>query len=342
MLGVFFVKSDFNMKRCINCVLPETFPGIRFDEEGVCNFCRNFRGAKNLEEKKLRYKQRFEKLIKEHKGRAAYDAIMSYSGGKDSTYVLSILKERYGLSVFAVTFDNGFIPAQTLENIRNVAEKLCLDSIIFKPRFDVMKKIFTASSKKNLFSPKTLTRASTICTSCITIIKFCSLRLAVEKDIPFNVFGWSPGQIPLASSVMKNNPQIIKAMQKAVFEPLFHVAGDDVRPYFLEEKHFKAPYNFPYNISPLAFLDYDEERIFKKIAELGWKMPEGVDSNSTNCLLNSFANMVHKEQHGFHPYAFELAGLVREGYMDRSTALERLEEAENPATVRLAKKKLGL
>ena len=98
------------MKRCINCVLPETFPGIKFDEDGVCNFCRNFRGAKNLEERKLRYRQRFEKLIKEHKGRVAYDAIMSYSGGKDSTYVLSILKERYRLNVFAVTFDNGFIP----------------------------------------------------------------------------------------------------------------------------------------------------------------------------------------------------------------------------------------
>ena len=28
------------MKLCTRCVLPETFPGIKFDEHGVCNHCR--------------------------------------------------------------------------------------------------------------------------------------------------------------------------------------------------------------------------------------------------------------------------------------------------------------
>jgi len=66
-----------------------------------------------------------------------------------------------------------------------------------------------------------------------------------------------------------------------------------------------------------------------------------VDANSTNCLLNSLANSVHQERHGFHPYAFEMAKLVREGYLDRRTALEKLNKAEDPATVDAVKKKLS-
>ena len=50
---------------------------------------------------------------------------------------------------------------------------------------------------------------------------------------------------------------------------------------------------FPYNIHPLAFLDYNEDKIVGEIKQLGWQMPDDTDSNSTNCLLNAFANDVH-------------------------------------------------
>jgi len=330
------------MKRCKNCVLPETFPGIKFNNEGICNFCLNFKGETDLQTKKHEYRQKFEELKKKYKGKQSYDALMSYSGGKDSTYVLSLLRESYGLNVLAVTFDNGFIPDQTLKNIRMVAEKLGFDHIFFKPRFDFLKKIFVESSIKNIYSAQTLTRASTICTSCISIVKFSSLRIAIEKAIPFVVFGWSPGQIPLKSSIMKNNPQIIKMMQKSVFEPLYKIAGNEIRPYFLEEQHFKDSNSFPYNISPLAFLDYNEENIIKKVSQFGWLAPTEVDAHSTNCLLNSFANIIHKTQHGYHPYVFELAKLVREGYMKRSVALSKLNDPDNQETIKFVKSKLGL
>lgn len=330
------------MKRCKNCVLPETFPGIRFNEEGICNFCLNFKGAENLERKKQRYRNKFEELIKKYKGKSSYDALMSYSGGKDSTYTLLILKEEYGLNVLAVTIDNGFLPEQTFKNIRNVTKGLGIDHRFIKPSFDVMKKIFVECSRRNIYSPKTLTRASTICNSCMNIVKYSSLRTAIKKNIPFIVFGWSPGQIPITSSIMKNNPQIIQMMQSTVFEPLYNLVGDEIKPYFLEEEHFKGSYQFPYNISPLAFLDYDEDKIYKEIAQLEWKAPIDIDANTTNCLLNSFANIVHKEKYGFHPYSFELAKLVRESYMDRSSALQKLTEPENPKTVDAVKKKLGI
>lgn len=330
------------MRRCKKCVLPETFPGIRFDEKGICNFCQSFKGVKDLEKKKLIYRERFRELIEKHRGKGCYDVLISYSGGKDSTYTLLMLKERYGLNILAVTFDNGFLSERAFKNIRCMTENLGFDQIIFKPRFDTLKKIFSICSKKNIFSAKTLTRASTICTSCIALVKFSSLRMAVEKNIPFIAFGWSPGQIPIASSIMKNNPRLIKMTQKLLYDPLYELVGDEIRPYFLEERHFKGGDNFPYNISPLAFLEYDEKRIKDEIAELGWIAPDDVDVHSTNCLLNSYANIIHKEKYGFHPYVFEMAKLVREGYLTRSEALRRLDQKECHEVVVSVKKKLDL
>ncbi|MDH7513871.1 MAG: phosphoadenosine phosphosulfate reductase family protein [Clostridiales bacterium] len=328
------------MKICRKCVLPETFPGIRFNDEGECNYCQDFKGKKNLEQRKLQYRSKFEKLILEYKGKANYDALLSYSGGKDSTYTLSLLKKQYGLKILVFTFDNGFLPDQTFRNIRNVVEKLGVDHIFFKPNFHILRKIFLECSKKNIFPDTTLSRASTICTACMAIVKFSALRLALEKGIPFMIYGWSPGQIPITSSIMKNNAKMVRVMQESLARPLFAVAGDDIKPYFLENEHFREHNFFLYNISPLAFLNYDETMILKEMAELGWKAPPDVDANSTNCLLNSFANVVHKERYGFHPYAFELAKLVREGYKDREHALIVLRQREKYRTYNFVSRKL--
>lgn len=333
-------KMKKHVRRCTICVLPDTFPGLKFNAEGVCNHCQNFKGEKNLREKKDRYRAKFDALVEKYKGRRKYDALLSYSGGKDSTYTLSLVKERYGLNVLAVTFDNGFLPEQTISNIENVTARLRVDHLFIKPSFRMLKKIFSTCAKKNIYPPIALTRASTICAACMAIVKFGSLRAALEKNIPFIIFGWSPGQIPLSSSILKNNPQIVKMMQKSLYEPLYDLVGDAIDPYFLKKVHFEEKYSFPYNISPLVFLDYNEKEIVKQVKDLDWRRPEGIDANTTNCLLNSYANAIHKERYGYHPYAFEMAKLVREGYLDRSKALAKLEQPEDPETILWVEKRL--
>jgi hypothetical protein len=335
-------KKPAESKICLRCVLPDTFPGISFDERGLCHYCRTGRGPKELREKKREYQEKFESLLAARRGKFGYDGMMSYSGGKDSTFTMQLLKDKYGLNLLAYTFDNGFLPEETVGNIRRVTESLGSDHLFFRPDFDLLKKIFGECSKRNIYSDVTLMRASSICTSCMALVKFSLLRLAVEKRIPFLFFGWSPGQIPVASSIVKNNPPMVRAMQKALLEPLSRIAGEGIRRFFLDEEHFERETHFPFNVSPLAFLDYDSEAMAERVTALGWKRPAGLDAHSSNCLLNSFANVIHRERYGFHPYVFELAKLVREGYLERSRALEKLEKKEDPATVRLVKKKLGV
>jgi tRNA(Ile)-lysidine synthase TilS/MesJ len=320
--------------------LPETFPGIRFNENGECNFCSRFSQKDRPEGKKEEYFRRFQELIEEHRDKNDYDALLSYSGGKDSTYVLWWLK-KFRLNILALTFDHGFLPERTHDNIRIVTESLGVDHIIFKPNFNLLRRIFVRCSQETVFAPATLIRASQICTACMAMVKANCLKVAVEKTIPFIVYGWSPGQIPLASSVVKSNPRMSRLMQTTLLKPIQLRPDDELRTLFLNERLSRKSNLFPYLVSPLAFSEYDEQKVLRQVKSLGWKQPTALDSNSTNCLLNSFANIVHKAKHGFHPYSFELAKLVREGYLKRSEALSRLSRPEDKKTVTAVRKKLG-
>ena len=330
------------MRICSQCVLPDTFPGIQFNAAGICSFCLRHRGSPDLDEKKKRYRDRFDALARNYRDRGLYDALVSYSGGKDSTYVLYLLKRKYHLKVLALTFDNGFLPPQTYKNIRSVVRLLGVDHSFLRPDFDLLKSVFAGCAAEDIFMAPALVRASTICTACMAMVKFSALRLAVEKGIPLVVFGWSPGQIPLASSIVKMTAAMSKHMQSAVLGPLEKLAGPKIKCLFLGDELFTKSKAFPYFVSPLAFLEYNEEKILRSIRRQGWKAPSEVDANSTNCLLNSLANVIHKKEHGYHPYVFELAKLVREGYLARDDAITKLNESERPETLKFVEKKLGI
>ncbi len=329
------------MKRCTRCILPETFPGITFDKEGVCNYCNRSRSRSATESHKKSYFEKFQRLIEEYAGKGSYDVIMAYSGGKDSTYTLYIFTEIFKLRVLALTFDNTFISPTAFKNINSVCDKLDVDSMIVRPAPGMLRTIFRAAAEKELYSPKTLERASTICTSCIGMVKAIILKTALEKEIPFIGFGWSPGQAPVSSSVMHTNPALMKKAVNAIRQPLRDIVGPRIDPLFPEDDLFDKALSFPWNIHPLAFMDYDEKMIIQKNRTFGWVQPQDTDPNSSNCLLNAFANHVHRNRYGFHPYVWEMANMVRDGVIDRTEALEKIEPPENQSMVEYCRKRLG-
>jgi len=319
--------------RCSQCILPSTFPGISFNEQGICVHCQRYQGRRATEKQMEKYEQKFVRLLQEKRKEANYDILVAYSGGKDSTYTLDILVNRYKLRVLALTFDNTFISLRAEENIRNVCGALGVDLLIVRPNPTILRKIFAAAAKRELYSAKTLERASTICTSCIGIIKNIILRTAIEKEISFVGFGWSPGQAPVQSSVMKTNARFMQSTQKTIYKPLHDIVGSAINPYFVTKEQFEQPEKFPWNVHPLAFLPYDEEKIIERIRKYGWEKPDDTDPNSSNCLLNAYANHIHRQRYGFHPYVWEIANMVREGVMSREEGLEKIEPPENERMV---------
>ena len=111
---------------------------------------------------------------------------------------------------------------------------------------------------------------------------------------------------------------------------------------FLEEKHFTSGKEFPYNIHPLAFLEYNEEKIFARLKEIGWERPVDTDPNSTNCLMNAFSNQVHEKMYGYNPYVFEIAKMVREGVMTREAGLKKFRETVPAEQIDIVKERLGI
>jgi hypothetical protein len=176
------------------------------------------------------------------------------------------------------------------------------------------------------------------------LVKFITLKIALEKRIPLIAYGWSPGQAPLQSAIMKNHPSFIKKAQGLFLKPLERAIGPEVRAYFLDAHHLNDNKNgsFPYNINPLAFLRYDEKEIYTRIRELGWQPPRDTDPNSTNCLLNAFANQVHMEKHRYNPYAMEMAELVREGVLTKEEVLRRTHETMDSKVIENVMIKLGI
>jgi tRNA(Ile)-lysidine synthase TilS/MesJ len=330
------------MQVCKKCVLNERFPGIRFNEDGICNFCCSARSADNQRAAKEKYEARFRQLVQEHKGKGSYDCLVAYSGGKDSTYTLHLLRERYDLRILAYSFDNWFQSERARRNIRAVLSHINVDHVTVTPSFESMKRIVVASVSGDMYSAKALVRASSICTSCISLVRFVGFRMAIDQEIPFLIFGMSPGQAPLATAVVKTNPRMIETMQDALLRPLSDRLGDIVKPYFLEPRHFDKAEAFPYSINPLAFTDYDEAVIFETAYRYGWQKPDDTDANSTNCLLNAFANQVHVEKFGVNPYACEIAELVRLGCMTREEGLARLAEPFPAEQIADVKARLGI
>lgn len=325
---------------CSNCILPTTFPGITFNDTGVCNHCQKFKGEVETEAQKKKYENKFLDLLGNHKQKGTYDVIVAYSGGKDSTYTLDLFVNKYELRVLALTLDNTFVSPIALQNISEVCGNLGVDSLIVKPAPKMLRSIFRMAAQRELYAAKTLERASTICTSCISFVKGIVLRTALEKKIPFIGYGWSPGQAPVQSSVMRTNPAMMKITQQATLTPLYELAGDVILPNFVTDQQFEREELFPWNIHPLAFLEYSEAKIITRIRELGWRKPDDTDPNSTNCLLNAYANHVHLTTYGFHPYVWEIANMVRSGVMTRQDGLDKIETKENPEMVEYAKRAL--
>ena len=330
------------MRRCVRCILPETFPGIRLDEEQVCQFCRQMPSEEHRAQQQARLRDQFESMAEQVRRRPGYHCVMSWSGGQASTYVLHLLRRQYQLRVLAYTLDNGFLAPSVFRNTRRVAEHLDVDHVIVKPRFELMRRVFVASCQTDLHPPRALERGSGICNSCTALIRGVGLRLALQHNSPMLAYGWLPGQIPLASAVFRSNKPMMQAMIRSAASRLVAAGGEELGLYFPDEIQLEMAELLPVNVSPLVLLPYEAEEAEREIAAVGWERRLDYPISAATCLLYAYANQLHLVEKGFHPCVMELATMVREGHLDRDVALRRLQDAPANPVMRAVAVKLGL
>ena len=119
------------LKYCKKCLIPDSKPDILFDEDGVCNACRNFenRAKVNWESRRRELIEIFDKY--KNKNDSNWDCIVPVSGGKDSTYqVLKMLE--FGMNPLCVTSTTCSESKIGRENIKNI-QKLGVDHVQISP-----------------------------------------------------------------------------------------------------------------------------------------------------------------------------------------------------------------
>lgn len=171
------------MKRCKNCLMPDTKPGLILDDEGVCQACRHYEIRQTID-----YEKRFEEL-KELCGRfkridGLYDCLIAVSGGKDSHFQVYVMKELLGMNPLLIMVGDPFTKTEAgKHNLRNMCETFGCDMISLNLNPDLVRRMVRIAFEE-LGSP----------TWPIDRAIYCyPIRMAINMKIPLVIYGENVG-----------------------------------------------------------------------------------------------------------------------------------------------------
>jgi len=163
------------MKFCRNCVMPDTKPDLKINEEGICNACTAFNQREEID-----WDERTKELktiLSKYRRQDHWDCVVPVSGGKDSTIQLIRMLEHdmKPLCVTSATCHMSDIGRKNLENIK----ELGADCIEFTPNRQVRRKLNRIG----------LTQVGDISWSEHLVIFTIPVRVAVQYEVPLIIWG---------------------------------------------------------------------------------------------------------------------------------------------------------
>jgi hypothetical protein len=307
------------VKRCSRCVMPENYPGITFDAEGVCNVCRYFdvkwgsfvTSAEERQRSEAKLRKIFETAKRKHK---RYDALIGISGGKDSSYCLYLCTQVYGLNVLTFTKASCFLSDDASARIDKLVETFNVPHLYYQ---DPM-----SPELAGIFMRKT----GNFCTACELSAFNTTAIIAQEYDIPIIIMGNS-------SRTEAPPPKSLNPWDTSYFHQV--MKGEGYR-----ERICNSIYRHNYLISEgLArvsgrrrivllpdYVDWDEEKIstlFKR--EFDYSFGE----EHADCWAHDVANYLYQQKcGGTHPAVAKYSMLVRNGRMSREEAMVAINNIE--------------
>ena len=125
------------MRYCKKCLMPDTRPGLTFDENGVCAACINFE-----KQKSTNWENRFKELkalCDKHRGcnGNGHDCVIAVSGGKDSHFQIYIIKEVMKMNPVLVSVGNMDWTETGRKNLENVSDSFSCEIIQMQPNWHV-------------------------------------------------------------------------------------------------------------------------------------------------------------------------------------------------------------
>jgi glucosamine--fructose-6-phosphate aminotransferase (isomerizing) len=124
-------SSRKELSHCSNCLIPETFPNIKFNSEGECQHCTNYKPTIPMSVKQL------SEML--NAASPTRQIVFGLSGGRDSCYLAHLLSTQ-GFKPIAVTYDWGLISNDARENMANISGILGIEHLLITRNSDLIKK----------------------------------------------------------------------------------------------------------------------------------------------------------------------------------------------------------
>jgi len=333
------VYPKHNLRRCTKCILPETMPYISFDENGVCNYCKNYKLRNNPKPKE----ELFE-LVAPYRRRSGPDCIVPFSGGRDSCYGLHLVVNELKMKPITYTYDWGMVTDLGRRNISRMCAELGVENIIVAD--DISKKrrniamnliawlrsphlgmisILTAGDKHFFRHVETIKKQTGINLNLwgvnpLEVTHFKAGFLGVPPDFEEKrvyMHGWSK-QLNYQWLRFKAMLQSPGYFNRSLWDT---ISGEYYRSFTEKQDYFHI----------FDYWRWDEKLINETLAHYDWE--KAPDTNATWRIGDgtaAFYNYLYYTIAGFTEHDTFRSNQIREGQLTRAEALVLVEDENRP------------
>ena len=335
------------MKICSNCVIPETAETLSFaKDDGKCTVCTNSDKKKEIDW--VERNKSLDRLIEDYRGKYAYDCIVPFSGGKDSTFALWYLVKIKKLRPLVVRFDHNFYRDIIEENTQRTISKLGVDFINYKSNFEIVKKTMLES----------LIRRGDFCWHCHVGITAYPVNVAIEKKVPLIFYGEPTAEYSSYYSYdefeeldvehfnktanMGINAEDMLEMIKEKY-PENNISVNDLKAFIFPTQR-ELNKNKIKNAYLGNYISWDVRKQVDIIKnELGWKgdnvegIPQEYNYEKIECMMQGVRDYIKFLKRGFGRTAHLTSIDIRNNRMSREKAIElcKIYDGKKPKSLDL-------
>lgn len=312
-------------KRCNQCTTSENDPSATPFIDGICQYCRDTDSQQYGSSEIIVHRgAMYDYLQSVSSKKNGYDALLLFSGGKDSSFMLKKFIETFPhLKVLAVTIDNGYRVPSSINNAKDIATHLGVDYKIIPSSSEIHKIIFRDFLESNYPDGSNYFEAFT------GEFMIDTAKLYAEKEhIPYVVIGYTPEQChsflypdikPFYPTSFILEKEKIKNHIRSTINgvPLSSLFNERQLSYFWDGSHFENE-NIPTLLFPYLDWGYNKDFITNEVKkELPVKNTHPMITNNMTVFITlDYARL------GYCTVEPEFAVMVRRGISDYTNNLK--------------------
>lgn len=331
-------RNVSNLRRCTKCILPETMPFIEFDENGICNYCRTEEIPQPLGIDALR-----EAVAPYRKNNGDPDCLVTFSGGRDSSYGVHFICNELQMKPVTYTYDWGMITDLGRRNQMRMCGKLGIENILVSA--DIAKKrrnirlniaawlrqpdlgtvpLFMAGDKQYFYYANQVGRQ----TGC-EIIVLCENLLETTR-FKTGFCGISPhfGSPHTYSLSLGDKFRLLGYYGKKFATNPKYINASLIDTLSAYVSYYFIPHNY---LNLYNYIQWDEQIINETLKQYNWET--AADTTSTWRIGDgtaSFYNFIYYMLAGFTENDTFRSNQIRAGFLSRDQALTMVNEENVP------------